>query len=172
MKKILFLLIFFSSALINAQDFRNAKWGASVDEIKRTEDAKLVREEDGVLIYSGHIDGKLASIWYLFSDSGLKSVRVKFQTNKEQDYSRYIDTHIRLIVLFTKKYGYPDEGINPWILKYVVSSAEKRKDIIIHEIAGGMDSELTWKSGTSLIHLSLKLSANFLPVHNLTYSAL
>ncbi|MGE5352815.1 MAG: hypothetical protein ACM3P0_12080 [Acidobacteriota bacterium] len=172
MKKILFLLIFFSSILINAQDFRNAKWGASVDDIKRTETAKLVREEDGVLVYSGNMDGKLASIWYLFSNSGLKSVRVKFQTNKDQDYSRYVENHIRLIALFVNKYGYPDEGIKPWLIKYVLSSVEKRKNIIIREIADGMDSELTWKSDVSLIHLSLKLSENFLPVHNLTYSAL
>ncbi|MCU7494340.1 MAG: hypothetical protein HF314_04385 [Ignavibacteria bacterium] len=171
-KNLLILAILFSSILLNAQDFRNAKWGSLPEEVKRTENARLIKEEDGLLVYSGHIDGKLASIWYLFSNSGLYKINIKFQVDKGQDYLRCVDTHVRLISLFTNKYGIPEEGIAPWVRKYASAGRDKRREIMSQMMKEEMTSDLTWKSGTSKIELSLKLSGEFKPVHSLTYTAL
>ncbi|MCU7491289.1 MAG: hypothetical protein HF312_20220 [Ignavibacteria bacterium] len=172
MKKILLIFILFSSVLINAQDFRNAKWGASLKDIKRTETAKLTREAKGLLIYSGIIEGKPASIQYIFSDSGLNRIVVRFISVQGQDYFRNIDDHMKMISHLTEKYGKPDHDLAPWLRQYAQSSDTGKKNIIMHRIGRGLQSDLSWNSEKSKIQLSLSLSERKAPLHKIIYSSL
>lgn len=172
MKKLLFIFILISSVLVNAQDFRNAKWRASLEEIKKSETAKLIKETDRVLMYSGNVNGKRTSIQYLFSDSGLYKINVNFNVKDSHDYSSIIDNHVKMISQFTEEYGRPKQSLANWLRLYVDSDKEKKKHIITHRVTKGMNSEMTWISEASKVELKLALSERKAPVHRIIFSSL
>jgi len=62
--------------------FRSAQWGMTIDEVKKGEKLKLVKEDSTVLIYSGDIYGKQGEVFYSFDESGtLFSGTVKFKVS-------------------------------------------------------------------------------------------
>ncbi len=63
--------------------FRTAQWGMTLDEVKKGEKLKLVKEDSSALLYTGEVYGKQGEVYYFFDESGtLFSATVKFAVSK------------------------------------------------------------------------------------------
>ncbi len=59
--------------------FRTAQWGMTVEEVKKGEKLKLVKEDSSALIYTGEVYGKQGEVYYFFDESGtLFSATIKY----------------------------------------------------------------------------------------------
>lgn len=68
-------LVLLAAGIVRAEefDFRQARWGMSPDEVRKSEtEAVLFAEMEGVLSYQGTIGGVEAVIFYLFRDNRLE----------------------------------------------------------------------------------------------------
>ena len=95
-------------------DVRNAKWGDSIETVKKYETAELLGEDTGVLLYYDTILSSEANIIYHFSeDYGLYEVMYGFDTYHTND-SYYITNYDKYKESLTEKYGTPssDEILN------------------------------------------------------------
>lgn len=50
--------------------FRNSQWGASADEVKKTEKIAFTKGDTASLVFSGDVYGKKADVFYFFDESG------------------------------------------------------------------------------------------------------
>lgn len=94
-----------------AGDFRNARWGMSVAEVKLSETAKLLDESDGILLYESSLSGLDVFVGYVFTNGIL--VRGKYiSVERHSNRNDYITDYNTLKDLLTKKYGAPiDENV-------------------------------------------------------------
>lgn len=119
MKIILSLLVVFfvvaSVAWADEQfDFRNAKWGMSREEVKKTEQEKIVGEDENTIGYESGLAGKGVLLVYIFVED--KLVRAKYVlaedfTNKNDYYDGFFDNVKKLL---TEKYGKPSKNDKIW----------------------------------------------------------
>ena len=65
-------------------DFRHARWGMSMEDVKKRESASLVGEDEESLLYTGLLDGQRVVITYVFVDDklwrGVYSLDEKFSS--------------------------------------------------------------------------------------------
>ena len=93
---------------INA-DIRNAKWGDSIETVKKYENAKLLIEDIETLSYSDIVLGSDVCIHYIFSpDYGLYKVIYAFMESHTNE-SFYITEFDNYKSSLTEKYGIPYE---------------------------------------------------------------
>lgn len=63
--------------------FRATQWGMTLEEVKKGEKLKIVKEDSSSLIYSGEVYGKPGEVFYQFDESGtLFSATVKYAVSK------------------------------------------------------------------------------------------
>lgn len=118
MRTILTLLVVFllaGAAWADEQfDFRNARWGMSRDEVKKSEADKLVKDEAQGLGYITSINGDEALLMYVFVDD--KLVRAKYVMLKKfsnnSDY--YYQLHEPIKAILIEKYGKPKKESKMW----------------------------------------------------------
>jgi hypothetical protein len=92
-------------------DFREARWGMSVKEVRESEDATLLNKQGGKkeysLVYSDTLAGLKARIEYGFSQYKLRSARYRFVIERGADalqrYRSFKD-------LLSEKYGQPESS--------------------------------------------------------------
>jgi len=113
MKKIILISLMLTNLLLSGQDFRNAKWGSTMSQVKSTESGKLIKETSEYIIYQTKLTDFDVYAIYIFA--GNKLVRAKYSlleshTNKND----YISDYNTLKSLLTKKYGNPTEDENIW----------------------------------------------------------
>jgi hypothetical protein len=87
------------------QTFRRASWGMTKDEVRRTEDAKLVREKDDELGYVGSLLGRQSIIMYNFRDGVLVKGEEGIQISDDVPDSPVCT---KLLALLERKYGKPE----------------------------------------------------------------
>jgi len=108
MKKIILLFVglLFSQALF-AQDFRNVAWGASLEEVKVSENIKPLAEGKESLFYKVQLAGKEVTLVYNFlSQYGLYSSGYMFD-EKHTNQNDFINDYDVIKSLLIKKYGPP-----------------------------------------------------------------
>jgi hypothetical protein len=94
-------------------DFRKTTWGMSKKQVMSTESAKIERDDEDVLAYSGTVSNMEALIAYIFAEG--KLVRAKYvflpvHTNEND----YIIDYDNLKEILTKKYGKPISDEHYW----------------------------------------------------------
>jgi len=102
--------------------FRNTTWGLSMENVKRIEDAKLIKVNIGDLTYDLNVSDLNCQLQYFFSKTGLVEVRYTF-TPLVIDRTRFNQTAIwdKTCFNLTEKYGVPTSGagakFRTWDLK-------------------------------------------------------
>lgn len=130
--------------------FRNAMWGMSKSEVKDSEAASFVSEDDESLFYTGKLVGCDALIYYRFVNDELDGGA--YFIDNETDV-KDIQTYEKLQELMEKKYGESDEkGIDQ---KYPGKKmALETYGELANAVASGMASlKCIWRTDDSVIVL-------------------
>lgn len=109
MKNLLLLFAFIASQAFAQTDFRSAKWGMSMEQVKNSETAPLSNSEksptgsrDGKMYYEGYdltyegvtVGGKKGDLYYHFDNGRLTKIRVVFRhdlyTNYKESLSKIV----------------------------------------------------------------------------------
>jgi len=114
MKKIILLIPLLAICLIlNSQDFRNAKWGMTLNQVKQTEPEKPVKETSELLAYKTNISNFETFAIYIFV--GDKLTRAKYALlETHSNKNDYITDYNTLKSLLNKKYGNSIEDVTRW----------------------------------------------------------
>ena len=95
------------------QDFRNSTWGMTPNQVKSSEDSKLIEESSELLIYETTLAGYETMAGYIFVKG--KLVRAKYILTEEySNNNEYISDYEYLKSLLNKKYGEPVEDEIDW----------------------------------------------------------
>ncbi|MFH1037656.1 MAG: hypothetical protein V1789_03170 [PVC group bacterium] len=145
-------------------DFRQARWGMSPDEVKKTEtEARQSGEMPELLLYEGDIAGVRASIFYLFDQGklarGICTVEPPGQDAVMDDYEG-----IRAYLL--KEYGEPaEEELN--LKEEAVGDLDPadpgdRYQLVLRKAMGPLT---VWTSGRTRIYLQLTEKDSRVAIH-------
>lgn len=105
--------------------FRSAQWGMTIDEVKKGEKLKLVKEDSTVLIYSGEIYGKQGEVYYSFDESGtLFSSTLKFKVSAS-------DPDDAVAAYYTVKNALVKELGNPSVDEVILLDSTETDDLKI-----------------------------------------
>jgi hypothetical protein len=96
-----------------AGDFRWAKWGDSMAEVKQSEEAKATLGNADTLVYTGEVNSLEASIVYNFIDDKLVRGAYVFE-GRHSNENRRIDEYNGLKSLLQEKYGKPQSDRMNW----------------------------------------------------------
>lgn len=100
-------------AEISNPDFRNTKWGMSMQQVKRQEEAELVSENETILGYRATLNGLDCLIGYIFAQG--KLVRATYLIDAEHSNKNdHIKDYSGLKSLLVQKYGSPSEDEVVW----------------------------------------------------------
>ena len=103
-----------TAAAETEKDFRNVRWGMSIEEVKKAETSKMVDESDTILIYESSLAGLDVYVGYVFTSGIL--VRGKYiSVEKHSNRNDYINDYNSLKDLLTKKYGETTENHVYWL---------------------------------------------------------
>jgi hypothetical protein len=101
----LLLFALFLTEGLFAQAFRNVNWGASIEEVKASEEKKPYLENEETLVYKVQLAGKEVLLLYNFLPKhGLYSSGYIFE-EKHTNKNEYIADYNEVKSLLTKKYG-------------------------------------------------------------------
>lgn len=93
--------------------FRNTSWGMTKDEVKNSETAKFLDEDDTSLIYTGKVAGLNTSIFYKFINNKLVSGMYMIE-EKHSNKNSYIDDYQNIKKILLDKYGKPSIDDTDW----------------------------------------------------------
>ena len=103
MKKVMLTVILLLVAFSLFAQFRNTKWGMSIDEVKQSEKAEQYLQRENVLGYKDQLLDLDVSCNYLFVDNQL--FRASYVINeKHSNDNLYIDDYNKLKKALNKKY--------------------------------------------------------------------
>lgn len=128
-------------------DFRHARWGMSMEDVKKRESASLVGEDEESLLYAGLLDGQKVVITYAFVDDKLWRGVYSLDENFSND-NRYVDIYSKFIDMLKEKYGKPKREIDHWSKEYYRGKYEKRG---MAYAVGDVVSQVTWENGDTSI---------------------
>lgn len=94
-------------------NFRNAKWGMSMQEVKITEESEPVYENSEIIVYEDYLIQLPVEAVYFFVDN--KLTRAKYMFNqKHTNENDFISDYKSLNNALRNKYGKPDEEDHFW----------------------------------------------------------
>ncbi|MBT6225513.1 MAG: hypothetical protein HOI47_02525 [Candidatus Scalindua sp.] len=94
-------------------DFRNVNWGMPKEEVKLIEKAKILQEDENMLIFEEELSGLNVYLQYVFV--GRKLVRANYNINENHANSTaHIADYNKLKELLTKKYDTPLDDQIVW----------------------------------------------------------
>jgi len=136
-------------------DFREANWGMSPDQVKKTElSTQLSGEMPGLLIFEGEIASIRASIFYFFDDDKLVRGLYSIETGEQDIIVKDYET-IRAFML--KQYGEPDEvkmGPKDEMFTGDLDPANP-DDLYALVLRKSISPETIWERGKTRIYLRL-----------------
>lgn len=94
-------------------DFRDTRWGMSMQEVKATESGKVWKEEDGFLGYLETVAGFSTVLIYVFVEDRLVRARYDF-TQRHSNKNEYLADYETIKQILLKKYGKPDSNERIW----------------------------------------------------------
>lgn len=98
---------------IENPDFRNTKWGMSIDEVKSSEKLNVVEEQKYLLIYQDTIVNLSTNVAFQFKNEELIAGMYQF-TQQHSNNNLFYDDYKTLVETYTKKYGEPSESHEQW----------------------------------------------------------
>ncbi len=149
------VLLFAGAGLAKGEaNFREANWGMSPEQVKKTEPAsQLTGEMPGVLTYDGEIAGIKASIFYIFDDGKLNRGLYSVEGQQDAIIKDYETTKAFLL----NQYGEPDEvKMGPEDeMDYGELDPAKPDDLYTLVLRKSVSPETIWKKGDTRIYLRL-----------------
>ena len=141
-----------SNALaIGEEGFRNAKWGMSKAETKRSEDLQLIDSNDSILLYKIRMADKDFDIIYIFVDDQL--VRAKYiLVDRYTNENTYLWEADKLRDAMTAKYGVPVDHNEYWLGDTWKNDLSNRGRAVE---AGELALYTNWQSGDTHILLAV-----------------
>ncbi len=112
-KVILIMLMIFACFALYAFKFRNNEWGASLNEVIRSEGKEPVDKNEELLVYKDELNNLDCGIIYNFINNELYSGSYIF-INKHSNKTLYISDYKELKSLLIKKYGIPIDDKIIW----------------------------------------------------------
>lgn len=101
-------------AASESPDFRNANWGATAAEVKKSETMEPWSADDVYVMYEDTIANMVATVGYKFDDNG-KLYQTFYHFNEEYgNKNAYINDYNRLVRMLTEKYGEPEYNEPTW----------------------------------------------------------
>lgn len=94
------------AAGLQAADFRNVSWGASLDNVKEAEGQKPMEWSDTELLFNSNLGKQPVNIRYSFVDGKLSTARYEF-TQQYRESERYVFAYEVLQTQLIRKYGQP-----------------------------------------------------------------
>lgn len=151
---------------IKPGDFRNAKWGMSKEQVKKTELSKPIGENDGLLGYEDKIANLTCQIAFEFVDDTLSSAHYLIKEKHIND-NDYITDFNKLKDLLSEKYGKPS-------MDKIVWKGSLYKGDVEHYGLAVISGELVYAAQwqTELTNITLILSGdNFTPYLAIMYES-
>lgn len=95
-------------------DFRNVKWGMSLDEVKKAETSELEGGLSDFLSYQ-NVDayGLKMALYYRFTGGALESGMYMFEP-KDKDNAQHLNEYKSIVQSLTGVYGAPDKALEDW----------------------------------------------------------
>jgi hypothetical protein len=147
-------------------DFRGAKWGMTKDEVKASEKAELMQEQDDALFYDASISGIDCVAIYIFAKKVF--VRAKyFFSASHTNLNDYIMDYFTINKLLVAKYQEPTDSQIVW-KDDLYKSDESSYGLAIS--AGMLVMYSTWENETTTIEQDL-WGDNFKIRHEVHYTS-
>lgn len=98
---------------VSGGSFRQAQWGMSKEEVKKTETGDILRDDETVLAYKDSVSGLDALVVYIFA--GNRLVRAKYSfINKHANKNDFMTDFSSIADAMIAKYGKPKENRTIW----------------------------------------------------------
>ena len=134
-----------------APDFRNVRWGMSVEAVKAAETSKLSQDSPRKLVYDCTLADNETKLFYVFSASN-KLARTKYFVTPDYINMIFYIRDFKLIQeLMIKKYGKP-VSISP---RAISKSAIPEEEWAAFLAAGELQVEVVWSLPTMDVQLTL-----------------
>ena len=104
MKYLLLLFLVFTSTSAIAADFRNADWGMSIEDVKKTEKGEIIRESKDKITYVETVVNYPALVVFQFNDDQLIWGSYGFKQVNDSD-DEYLEDFINFNTVISNKYG-------------------------------------------------------------------
>lgn len=132
--------------------FRNAQWGMSKQEVKRTENNTVfVTDKGDFLHYRDTVDGLKVMAVYRFSEGRLVLGKYIF-LNRHVNKNKYLIDYNKVKGLLTKKYGVPTNEKDLWLSNLYRNSPSDWGTAIG---AGHLAKYATWELGRTTVSMLL-----------------
>jgi hypothetical protein len=131
--------------------FRKAAWGMSKNQVRATETAVLVSEDENELSFEGTLIGSACVVHYDFANGRLVGGGYTFDNDDALDVSDYF----QLKDMFTKKYGEPVFSEPKWkdpLRRVNIETYEDAGDAVA---SGLLELESVWVTAETQIRIVL-----------------
>lgn len=134
------------------RDFRDMKWGMSIEDITALEGEDYTKQPGGVIRYEDlYVGGFPAQAEYTLEDGKLVQC-VYYTTHFENTMQQYVDDYELLKVKYTKKYGTPIYDEQKWADDMQAQEQQKPLQALAE---GRMMYRIGWKFSNTEINLVL-----------------
>lgn len=123
-------------------DFRNIRWGMSIDDVLKREKSTLREKTNDVLLYNEEIANAKAALLYSFIDGKLYSATYILDGDQFSNKNNYVDSYNKLLVMLKEKYGKPTDEKTYWSKDLYKNDYSERG---MAYSAGHVVSRATWK---------------------------
>lgn len=97
----------------NKNDFRVAKWGDTIEQIKAKEGKDNLSSTADIYMFYDNLAGMPCIVGYVFTDNRLSMAKYLFK-QEHSNKSDFIDDYNKIVGLLSKKYGEPYHNAPYW----------------------------------------------------------
>jgi hypothetical protein len=126
-------------------DFRLTNWGMSKEQVKKTETATFIGDENNLLSYKGTLAGYECTIEYFFTNNILARTRYIIMESRTNT-KNYVTDYNSFKELLTKKYGQPKKDKK-------IGNSEYEMDLGYAILNGNLTYYSNWENENTLIFL-------------------
>lgn len=136
----------------NNYDFRNVKWGMSVQNVIDSESLTLIANQDEQLFYSTSILNRECYLFYGFKNNNLLNSAGYFFKIEHSNFNSYIDDYLEIQNALISKYGEPLENERIWNNDLLKNNTQNWGTAIS---MGYLQYRSLWKTETTKIILKM-----------------
>lgn len=153
MRRLLIFVLLGASGVLCAADFRNATWGMTAEQVKKTEELKPKRADATEILYETHLGAQPVNIRYIFDRDGkLSNARYEF-TQQYRESERYIFAYELLQNQLIRKYGAPAQEFMRCDDPFYADFPRRWGTGIV---VGKLTKESGWNTSRLVVHHSIR----------------
>lgn len=155
-------------SMASAQDFRDVSWGATMEQVKASEQFTLMSEDENTLVFNGQVNTKTVNAVYEFLPNGQLSLAGYLFDDTYTNRNTYIEDYEEVNVTLERLYGEPKTSDTYW------SDDLYKDDPQSYGMAvsvGHVTYQAVWETETTLIRHTLN-GNDFEISHGVVYNSL